>query len=225
MAMRKCFALLFIAALFITILPLAHANDPELPDDIMSMLRAPAWADYEIGYVNFGDALLDYNSRACYYYDQRGQAAAFVLLHSEWQNVLCIFEKKSTGEWYLVDKSSSAVLQNSRIPLITAEEYGQFDVSYLDDERQCNLGLTFKRRDDGWYISHISKLDNNLGIAIDIYDNRLVFIEEKNNWEKTTVSGVNACEFAQFHIDSFPLSVQAAKESLSPPHDIPVSPN
>ena len=159
--MKKILYILVFVLVAVFLLSTAMADGNNLPEGIMSILQESSWNQYEIGRVNYGPGLQDYQSSACYYYDQGNHAVAFVLMHSEKESVLCVFEKKSSGEWYLKCKSSSAVLQNGRIPMITAETYGQFEVSYLDQDRQADLAITFTRRNSAWYVSEIDIRDND----------------------------------------------------------------
>ena len=220
--MKKILYFLAFVLVAVFLLSTAVADGNNLPEGIMSILQESSWNQYEIGRVNYGPGLQDYQSSACYYYDQGNHAAAFVLMHSEKESVLCVFEKKSSGEWYLKCKSSSAVLQNGRIPMITAETYGNFEVSYLDQDRQADLAITFTRRNSAWYVSEIDIRDNdNRYTSIMVYDEKLVISEEKNNWKKRTVQGVTARAFDQFSISTFPMTEEKARETLSLPPEIP----
>lgn len=220
--MKKAIALLCAIVMLIGVCPLAAADEPDLPKQILDILSLPAWDGYVIGRVNYDVDLKEHGSYSCIYYDQYGHAAAFVLMHNEKEKVLCIFEKNSSGEWYLKAKSAGAVLQSGRIPLITSEVYNQVHVSYLDFERKVDFGLTFERRNGNWYIQYISTdNENQAGVSIYVYENKLKIKEERNGWKETTVRGVTPCLFSQFRISSFPLSVKEARESLSLPPDIP----
>ena len=217
--MRLFLALFLIAVLALSTVSAAGKN---LPDGIMAILQGPAWEQYEIGRVNYGPGLQDYQSSAYSWYDQGKAAAAFVLMHSEKDSVLCVFEKNKSGDWYLKGKSSSAVLQNGRIPQITAEVYNEFMVSYLDQDRQADLTVTYRRKDNEWYVYKIDVRDNQgwyTGIVV--YDDRLELFEEKNNWKKRTVPGVTASAFEQFSISTFPMTEEKARETMSLPPEIP----
>ena len=219
--MKKLLGLIIVIACIMCGL-VAFGEGANLPEGVKEILSGSSWQAYEIGHVNYGEDLRDYGSNASYYYDQGNCPAAFVVMHSEKQNVLCIFEKKSSGDWYLKEKSSSAVLQNGRIPQITAETYGEFSVAYLDKDTQTDFSVTYKRRSEGWFVSEIFVLDNkHKATSISVYDEKLVFSQETNNWKKTTVNGITACAFDQFSISSFPLTVEKARNSLTLPPDIP----
>lgn len=218
---KFCFILITILAVALSV-SVTMAARQDLPEGIMSILQSPTWEQYEIGQVNYGPGLQDYQSKACYYYDEEKKAAAFVLMHSEKESVLCVFEKNKSGEWYLKGKSASAVLQNGRIPMITAEVYNEFMVSYLDQDRQTDLSVTYRRRNNEWYVYKIDVRDSQgwyTGIVV--YDDRLEIFEEKNNWKKRTVPGITASAFDQFSISTFPMTEEKAREVLSLPPEIP----
>lgn len=220
--MRKFLIFLFLlCALLTACTAFAEAN---LPDGIEALLQGSAWDGYTIGRVNYGKNCLDYNSDACRYYDEHGSAAAFVLMTKKSQNVLCVFEKNKSGAWYLEAKSSKAVLQGERIPMITSETYGQFWVSYLDENRKVEKEFMFERRGDGWYLAHAALVDASQNyIAIDVYENKMVFSDERSGWKKTTVYGVTTSGFEQFSISAFPYTIQEARKSLSLPPQMPTS--
>jgi len=222
--MKRTFAFVLLMMTALCFCTWAQADEVNLPAEIIHILHSAAWEPYEIGHVNYGKALLDYDSSSCYYYDQKGYAAAFILMHGEREDILCVFEKNSAGEWYLMTKSADAVLQNGRIPLITAETYNQFTLSYLDDDRQSDLDLTFTRRQNGWFVTHISTADSHQqGTAIDVYENKLVFSCEKSGWQTTTIAVATSCCLAQFTLRSFPLTMEDAIERLSSSPDAPAS--
>lgn len=83
-------------------------NAATLPDGIKQILNGSAWSSYEIGRVNYGSQLTEDGHDACGWYDEHGFSAAFVLMHSEKKNVLCIFEKNASGNG--CSKSNPAAL-------------------------------------------------------------------------------------------------------------------
>lgn len=214
----------FVLLVGLAICMAVASAETNLPEGIEALLQGSAWDGYAIGRVNYGKDCLAYGSDACCYYDEHGQAAAFVLMTKNGKNVLCIFEKNSSGAWVLKAKSSNAVLQGDRIPLITSETYGQFWVSYLDDDRQAEKEFMFERRSDGWYLAHVGMVDTSQNyIAIDVYEKKLVFSDERGGWKKTTVQGVTTSRFQQFSIRTFPYTIQEARKSLSLPPEIPTN--
>lgn len=83
-------------------------NAATLPDGIKQILNGSAWSSYEIGRVNYGSQLTEDGYDACGWYDEHGFSAAFVLMHSEKKNVLCIFEKNASANG--CSKSNPAAL-------------------------------------------------------------------------------------------------------------------
>ena len=106
--------------------------------------------------------------------------------------------------------------------MITAEVYNEFMVSYLDQDRQADLSVTYRRRNNGWYVYKIDVKDSRgWDTGIVVYDDRLEIFEEKNNWKKRTVPGITASAFDQFSISTFPMTEEKARETLSLPPEIP----
>ena len=94
----------------------------------------------------------------------------------------------------------------------------------MDSNREENLGITVTKENSGWAVTHVNYKDSKgKYTSIDVYDKKLVYSEEKNNWKKVTVQGVSPRAFEQFSLGSFPLTSSAGKESLSLPPDIPVT--
>lgn len=96
---------MLLMMLFVLLLSsIANADGGEdaslLPNDILQILSGTEWSSYKVGRVNCGSSLADYYSDACCWYDQYGHAAAFVLMHSENKNVLCLFEKIALASGY-----------------------------------------------------------------------------------------------------------------------------
>ena len=220
---KRWFVLLSVLLILICTSVLADSAE-SLPDGIKQILSGDSWKNYSIGRTNYSDNLNDYGVDACCYYDQYGNSAALVLMHSDSKNILCLFEKGSSGDWKLKYKSDGIVKQGNAIPLITNETYGTFMISYLDSNREENLGITVTKENSGWAVTHVNYKDSKgKYTSIDVYDKKLVYSEEKNNWKKVTVQGVSPRAFEQFSLGSFPLTSSAGKESLSLPPDIPVT--
>ena len=221
--MKKWIVLLLFLLVFICTAVLADSAE-SLPDGIQQLLSGERWNGYSVGRTNYGDTLNEYGTDACCYYDQYGHSAALVMMHRNSRNILCLFEKSGSGEWKLKYKSDGMVKQGSAIPLITNETYGTFMISYLDRNGEENLGVTVAKENAGWAVTHVNVKDaEGRYTSIDIYDKKLVYSEEKNNWKKVTVEGISPRAFEQFSLSSFPLSSSAGKESLSLPPDIPVT--
>ena len=169
---------MLLMMLFVLLLSsIANADGGEdaslLPNDILQILSGTEWSSYKVGRVNCGSSLADYYSDACCWYDQYGHAAAFVLMHSENKNVLCLFEKNSAGKWVLKAKSSEIVKQGERIPLITPEEYAIYYVSYIDDDRKSELSLEIEKKKDGWYVTRINWDKDNVFMELSLYENKI----------------------------------------------------
>lgn len=228
--MKRKFVLLMM--LFVLLLSsIANADGGEdaslLPNDILQILSGTEWSSYKVGRVNCGSSLADYYSDACCWYDQYGHAAAFVLMHSENKNVLCLFEKNSAGKWVLKAKSSEIVKQGERIPLITSEEYGIYYVSYIDDDRKSELSLEIEKKKDGWYVTRINWDKDNVFMELSLYENKIeylkiVYANGGSKSTRTTVEGVTPpTSFAEFSLDNIPMTPEKARAQLSLPPDIP----
>ena len=216
--------------LFVLLLSsIANADGGEdaslLPNDILQILSGTEWSSYKVGRVNCGSSLADYYSDACCWYDQYGHAAAFVLMHSENKNVLCLFEKNSAGKWVLKAKSSEIVKQGERIPLITSEEYGIYYVSYIDDDRKSELSLEIEKKKDGWYVTRINWDKDNVFMELSLYENKIeylkiVYIDGGSKSTRTTVEGVTPpTSFAEFSLDNIPMTRSPLHRlSSCPPH-------
>lgn len=230
--MKRKFVLLMML-LVLLLSSIANADGGEdaslLPNDILQILSGTEWASYKVGRVNCGSSLADYYSDACCWYDQYGHAAAFVLMHSEKKNVLCLFEKNNAGKWVLKAKSSEIVKQGERIPLITSEEYGIYYVSYIDDDRKSELSLEIEKKNDGWYVTRIDWDKDNVFMELSLYENKIeyfkiVYTDGGSKSTRTTVEGVTPpTSFAEFSLDNIPMTPEKARAQLSLPPDIPQS--
>ena len=130
--MKKKFALviLLICGLLLSSASADCGDAASLPDGIKQILNGSAWSSYEIGRVNYGSQLMEDGHDACGWYDEHGFSAAFVLMHSEKKNVLCIFEKNASGKWVLKKQSSGVVKQGEWIPTVYTEAYGIYYLYY-----------------------------------------------------------------------------------------------
>ena len=217
---------MLLMMLFVLLLSsIANADGGEdaslLPNDILQILSGTEWSSYKVGRVNCGSSLADYYSDACCWYDQYGHAAAFVLMHSENKNVLCLFEKNSAGKWVLKAKSSEIVKQGERIPLITSEEYGIYYVSYIDDDRKSELSLEIEKKKDGWYVTRINWDKDNVFMELSLYENKIeylkiVYANGGSKSTRTTVEGVTPpTSFAEFSLDNIPMTPEKARAQLA----------
>ena len=131
-------------------------NAATLPDGIKQILNGSAWSSYEIGRVNYGSQLTEDGHDACGWYDEHGFSAAFVLMHSEKKNVLCIFEKNASGKWVLKKQSSGVVKQGEWIPTVYTEAYGIYYL-YYNDKSSYNpvFDITVTKKNNDWYVTEI----------------------------------------------------------------------
>lgn len=203
-------------------------NAATLPDGIKQILNGSAWSSYEIGRVNYGSQLTEDGHDACDWYDEHGFSAAFVLMHSEKKNVLCIFEKNASGKWALKKQSSGVVKQGEWIPTVYTEAYGIYYLFYNDDSSgnpAFDIIVTQKR--DGWYVTEISWRKDNIFMAISLYENKIeylkiVYANGGSKSTRTTVEGVTPpTSFAEFSLDNIPMTPEKARAQLSLPPDIP----
>ena len=65
--MKKILYFLVFVLVAVFLLSTAMADGNNLPEGIMSILQESSWNQYEIGRVNYGPGLQDYQSSACYY--------------------------------------------------------------------------------------------------------------------------------------------------------------
>lgn len=135
-------------------------NAGSLPDGVKQILAGDNWKNYTIGRTNYGDSLNDYGTDACSYYDQYGNSAALVLLHSDERNTLCLFEKNNSGEWALKSTFNDVVKQGNAIPLITCETYGSFLISYLDNDTNESSGITISKEGKTWIVKNVNRRDS-----------------------------------------------------------------
>lgn len=205
-------------------------NAATLPDGIKQILNGSAWSSYEIGRVNYGSQLTEDGYDACGWYDEHGFSAAFVLMHSEKKNVLCIFEKNASGKWALKRQSSGVVKQGEWIPTVYTEAYGIYYL-YYNDKSSYNpvFDITVTKKNNDWYVTEIGWEKDGVSMGIYPYENKIEYLKivYANGGSKsirTTVEGVTPpTSFAEFSLDNIPMTPEKARAQLSLPPDIPQS--
>lgn len=186
-------------------------NAATLPDGIKQILNGSAWSSYEIGRVNYGSQLTEDGHDACGWYDEHGFSAAFVLMHSEKKNVLCIFEKNASGKWVLKKQSSGVVKQGEWIPTVYTEAYGIYYL-YYNDKSSYNpvFDITVTKKNNDWYVTEIGWEKDGVSMGIYPYENKIEYLKivYANGGSKsirTTVEGVTPpTSFAEFSLDNIP---------------------
>lgn len=205
-------------------------NAATLPDGIKQILNGSAWSSYEIGRVNYGSQLTEDGHDACGWYDEHGFSAAFVLMHSEKKNVLCIFEKNASGKWVLKKQSSGVVKQGEWIPTVYTEAYGIYYL-YYNDKSSYNpvFDITVTKKNNDWYVTEIGWEKDGVSMGIYPYENKIeylkiVYTDGGSKSTRTTVEGVTPpTSFAEFSLDNIPMTPEKARAQLSLPPDIPQS--
>lgn len=205
-------------------------NAATLPDGIKQILNGSAWSSYEIGRVNYGSQLMEDGHDACGWYDEHGFSAAFVLMHSEKKNVLCIFEKNASGKWVLKKQSSGVVKQGEWIPTVYTEAYGIYYL-YYNDKSSYNpvFDITVTKKNNDWYVTEIGWEKDGVSMGIYPYENKIeylkiVYTDGGSKSTRTTVEGVTPpTSFAEFSLDNIPMTPEKARAQLSLPPDIPQS--
>lgn len=205
-------------------------NAATLPDGIKQILNGSAWSSYEIGRVNYGSQLTEDGYDACGWYDEHGFSAAFVLMHSEKKNVLCIFEKNASGKWVLKKQSSGVVKQGEWIPTVYTEAYGIYYL-YYNDKSSYNpvFDITVTKKNNDWYVTEIGWEKDGVSMGIYPYENKIeylkiVYTDGGSKSTRTTVEGVTPpTSFAEFSLDNIPMTPEKARAQLSLPPDIPQS--
>ena len=230
--MKKKFALviLLICGLLLSSASADSGNAATLPDGIKQILNGSAWSSYEIGRVNYGSQLTEDGYDACGWYDEHGFSAAFVLMHSEKKNVLCIFEKNASGKWVLKKQSSGVVKQGEWIPTVYTEAYGIYYL-YYNDKSSYNpvFDITVTKKNNDWYVTEIGWEKDGVSMGIYPYENKIeylkiVYANGGSKSTRTTVEGVTPpTSFAEFSLDNIPMTPEKARAQLSLPPDIPQS--
>lgn len=153
-------------------------NAATLPDGIKQILNGSAWSSYEIGRVNYGSQLTEDGYDACGWYDEHGFSAAFVLMHSEKKNVLCIFEKNASGKWVLKKQSSGVVKQGEWIPTVYTEAYGIYYL-YYNDKSSYNpvFDITVTKKNNDWYVTEIGWEKDGVSMGIYPYENKIEYLK------------------------------------------------
>lgn len=230
MEMKKKLALviLLLCGMLISSASADSGNAATLPDGIKQILNGSAWSSYEIGRVNQGSKLTEDGRDACAWYDEHGFSAAFVLMHSEKKNVLCIFEKNASGKWTLKKQSSGVVKQGEWIPTIYTEAYGIYYL-YYNDGNNANpaFDITVTQKRNEWYVTEIAWEKDGVSMGIHLYENKIeylkiVYTDGGSKSTRTTVEGVTPpTSFAEFSLDNIPMTPEKAREQMSLPPDIP----